>query len=132
MQVGPYAIHGKLLVKVCAAEGVHYVDLTGEPPFVAEMVKKHTDAALSTRALLVPSCGFDSVPSDLCAYLAAQALKKSAPEGSKPVEVGETVGLMKAVGGASGGTVATLSKSPVPITQPSRARADSPPTSQST
>lgn len=104
-------------MKVCAAEGVHYVDLTGEPPFVAEMIKKHTNTALSTRALLVPSCGFDSVPSDLCAYLAAQALKKSAPEGGKPVEVGETVGLVKAVGGASGGTVATLSKSSVTLTR---------------
>ena len=110
LQVGPYALHGKLLVKVCAAEGVHYVDLTGEPSFVGSMVKQHSAAAHSTRAILVPSCGFDSVPSDLCAYLAVQALKRSGAEGDKPVEVGETVGLMKAVGSASGGTLATLSK----------------------
>lgn len=29
--VGPYALYGAKLVKVCAEEGVHYCDLTGTP-----------------------------------------------------------------------------------------------------
>lgn len=32
LQVGPYALYGALLVKVCAENGVHYVDLCGELP----------------------------------------------------------------------------------------------------
>lgn len=29
-QVGPYMIYGALLVKACAENGVHYLDLTGK------------------------------------------------------------------------------------------------------
>ncbi len=96
---------------MCAAEGVHYVDLTGEPAFMGEMARLHSAAAQSTKALLVPACGFDSVPSDLCAYLAAKTLKEASVDGDEPVEVGKTVCFVEGAGGVSGGTFATLSKS---------------------
>jgi hypothetical protein len=43
--------------------------------------------------------GFDSVPSDLCSFLAVQRLK--------PHNVGEVKSLFKVKGGASGGTIAS-------------------------
>lgn len=33
---GPYTLYGKKLVESCARNGVHYLDLTGEPPFMHE------------------------------------------------------------------------------------------------
>ncbi|SCV68717.1 BQ2448_838 [Microbotryum intermedium] len=100
--VGPYARYGEPLVKACAENGVHYVDLTGEAPFVARMVKNHGRAAVSTKAIIIHACGYDSVPSDLCAYLVAQRLK------SAGAEVGPVRGIASFKGGVSGGTFATI------------------------
>ncbi|KDE03187.1 hypothetical protein MVLG_06307 [Microbotryum lychnidis-dioicae p1A1 Lamole] len=100
--VGPYARYGEPLVKACAENGVHYVDLTGEAPFVARMVKNHGRAAVSTKAIIIHACGYDSVPSDLCAYLAAQRLKAAG------AEVGPVRGIASFKGGMSGGTFASM------------------------
>lgn len=101
----PARTDGAPLVKACAENGVHYVDLTGEAPFVADMIKAHARSAVSTRALMLHSCGYDSVPSDLCAFLAVQRLKKIAGE---RVKVGEVSAAFSLQGGASGGTLASL------------------------
>lgn len=68
------------------------------------MIKEYGRAAISTQALIIHSCGFDSVPSDLCALLAVNRLKMVAGEN---VKVGEVTGSVVAVGGPSGGTIAT-------------------------
>src|SRR5688500_15321198 len=36
--VGPYVKYGEPLVKACAEHGTDYVDLTGEPEFVSQMI----------------------------------------------------------------------------------------------
>jgi short subunit dehydrogenase-like uncharacterized protein len=36
--VGPYTLYGKELVEACAASGTDYCDLTGEIPFIREMI----------------------------------------------------------------------------------------------
>lgn len=102
--VGPYTLYGSSLVKACAENGTHYVDLTGETAWIAQMIKEYGRAAISTQALIIHSCGFDSVPSDLCALLAVNRLKMVAGEN---VKVGEVTGSVVAVGGPSGGTIAT-------------------------
>ena len=66
--VGPYQLYGSELVRLCAAEGTHYVDLSGEPGWMHEMIEKHAATAASTGARIVHSCGFDSVPFDLGVY----------------------------------------------------------------
>ncbi|KAM0756386.1 NAD(P)-binding protein [Meredithblackwellia eburnea MCA 4105] len=102
--VGPFMRYGIPLVKACAENGIHYVDLTGEAPFVAKTISDFARPAVSTRAVLINSCGFDSVPSDLAAYLAVQQLKKAHPQG----KVGKVTGNVLFKGGMSGGTLATL------------------------
>ena len=42
---GPYAQIGAPMVAACVSGGAHYCDLTGEAPFVREMVDKHFDEA---------------------------------------------------------------------------------------
>lgn len=63
--VGPYQLYGSDLVAACAAAGTDYVDLCGEPTWMAQMIEAHSDAAKASGARIVFSCGFDSVPFDL-------------------------------------------------------------------
>lgn len=63
--VGPYALYGKPLVKACADSGTHYVDLSGEPLWMKQMIETHGAAAKASGARIVHSCGFDSIPFDL-------------------------------------------------------------------
>lgn len=39
-----------------------YLDITGEPQFIESMILKYDDEAKQTGALIVHSCGFDSIP----------------------------------------------------------------------
>ena len=43
--VGPYALYGSPLVKVCAESGTDYCDLTGEPQWIARMLAQHEATA---------------------------------------------------------------------------------------
>jgi short subunit dehydrogenase-like uncharacterized protein len=63
--VGPYLRHGRPLAQACADAGTHYCDLSGETLFVRSLLDGVEEAARRTGARIVPSCGFDSVPSDL-------------------------------------------------------------------
>lgn len=42
---GPYAKIGAPIVAACVAGEAHYCDLTGEAPFIRQMVDKHFDEA---------------------------------------------------------------------------------------
>ncbi len=63
--VGPYALYGELLVKLCALSGTDYCDLTGEAQWIKRMVERYENEARASGARIVHSCGFDSIPSDL-------------------------------------------------------------------
>ena len=71
--VGPYALYGSPLVKVCAETGTDYCDLTGEVQWIARMIEQHEETARQTGARIVHCCGFDSIPSDLGVYFLQQA-----------------------------------------------------------
>ena len=102
--VGPYQLYGSELVGLCAEEGTHYVDLSGEPGWMHEMIEKYTATAASTGARIVHSCGFDSVPFDLGVYF----LQEAAVErfGAPMPRVRGRVRAMQ--GEFSGGTAASL------------------------
>jgi short subunit dehydrogenase-like uncharacterized protein len=70
--VGPYVRYGRPLVDACARTGTHYLDLTGEVPFVRDVIDDLHDVAVASGARLVPSCGYDSIPSDLAVLLLAE------------------------------------------------------------
>ncbi|GEM06323.1 saccharopine dehydrogenase / Homospermidine synthase family protein [Rhodotorula toruloides] len=101
--IGPYLIHGEPLV--CAEEGVHYVDLTGENPFIYKTNQKYGRIALENKATIIHCCGFDSIPSDIGAFLAVQRLKQV---GGDEVRAGKVRTAFKAKGGMSGGTLASI------------------------
>ncbi len=102
--VGPYQRGGEALLKACIDAGTHYLDLCGEPAWMAAMIRRHDAAARERGARIVFSCGFDSVPFDL-GVLALQQLSLSRT-GRPLAEVQSRVLEMK--GGFSGGTAASL------------------------
>ncbi len=102
--VGPYAYYGSLLVKTCAELGTHYVDLTGEVPWMREMIDSHHITAEKSGAKIVHSCGFDSIPSDMGTFYIQQQAKEQLGAPLKNVRFS----LTKAKGGVSGGTFASI------------------------
>lgn len=102
--VGPYALYGEPLVKVCAETGTDYCDLTGEVQWIKRMIDRYEVVAKKSGARIVHSCGFDSIPSDLGVhFLEREALATFGKPAGK-VKMG-----VKAIrGGMSGGTVASM------------------------
>jgi short subunit dehydrogenase-like uncharacterized protein len=101
--VGPYQLHGEPLVRACADAGTDYVDLCGEPLWMAQMIARHEAAARASGARIVFSCGFDSIPFDLGVVFAqAEAQRRF---GQPLQRVRGRVRVMK--GGFSGGTMAS-------------------------
>ena len=102
--VGPYQLYGSKLVESCAKNGTDYVDLTGEPGWMYEMISAHKETAQKSGARIVFSCGFDSIPFDLGVYFVQNAAKEKFGKPAPHVR-----GRVKAMNGEfSGGTVASL------------------------
>jgi len=102
--VGPYALYGEPLVKVCAETGTDYCDLTGEVQWIRRMIHAHEPAARKSGARIVHCCGFDSIPSDLGVYFLQQRARERFGRPCTEVKM-----RVKAVrGGFSGGTAASM------------------------
>jgi short subunit dehydrogenase-like uncharacterized protein len=68
--VGPFELLGRPVVDAAVAAGVHYIDSTGEPEFMTWAYETHSSAVTS----VIPACGYDYVPSDCAASVAASML----------------------------------------------------------
>lgn len=101
--VGPYALYGEPLVKLCAATGTDYCDLTGEVQWIRQMIQQYEPLAQQSGARIVHCCGFDSIPSDLGVYYLQQQAQQhwGQPCGQVKMRV------KAAQGGVSGGTAAS-------------------------
>jgi len=101
--VGPFLRYGTPVVEACLRHGTDYADITGETPWVRGLLDRYADEAVASGARLVPFCGFDSVPSDLGAFLVARTCQR---------ELGQDCVSVKAAfrmkGGLNGGTLATM------------------------
>ena len=72
---GPFALYGTPIVDACVRFGTHYVDITGETPWMREIAGRYHAPAASGGTRMIPCCGFDSVPSDLGAMLMARHIR---------------------------------------------------------
>jgi short subunit dehydrogenase-like uncharacterized protein len=102
--VGPYQRYGEGLLAACVRAGTDYVDLCGEPNWMAAMIAKYEKAAKQSGARIVFSCGFDSIPFDLGVYFLQHETRERF--GQPAQRVRGRVRSMK--GGFSGGTLASM------------------------
>jgi short subunit dehydrogenase-like uncharacterized protein len=98
---GPFALYGNAIVDACVRLKTHYVDITGETPWIRDLIDRYHDRAASNGTRIIPACGFDSVPSDLGTYLVVRYMQR---------ELGVPCEAVKAYfqlyGGFNGGTLA--------------------------
>ncbi|WP_395646016.1 saccharopine dehydrogenase family protein [Terricaulis sp.] len=102
--VGPYQLYGEPLVAACVKTGTDYVDLCGEPNWMAEMIAKYEAQAKASGARITFSCGFDSIPFDGGVFFLQQEYAKR--YGGPAKNVRGRVRKMK--GTFSGGTMASM------------------------
>lgn len=102
--VGPYYLYSSPVVEACAKSGTHYIDATGETPWIKSIITSYEAAAKSSGAIIIPSVGLESAPSDLIAYKAVQLIRNIWDCG-----VMDMVGSIHELktSGASGGTLAS-------------------------
>ena len=98
---GPFWRYSRYLVASCAQQGVHYLDITGEPQYVVHNINHHAASARASGAKIISMCGVDSIPSDLATYRMVSWLRE------QKATPGAVTGIFDGMGGFSGGTVAT-------------------------
>jgi short subunit dehydrogenase-like uncharacterized protein len=99
---GPFALYGNAIVDACVRWGTHYVDITGETPWVRELCDRYHEKAASDGTRIIPCCGFDSVPSDLGTYLVVRYMQRELGTSCRSVKA-----YFQLYGGFNGGTLAS-------------------------
>ncbi len=82
--VGPFLRFGEPAVRAAAEKGAHYLDSTGEGPFIREVFEEWGPIAAANGTGLLTAFGFDYVPGNLAAAL---ALAEAGPD-AVAVDVG--------------------------------------------
>jgi short subunit dehydrogenase-like uncharacterized protein len=100
--VGPFVRWGQPAVLAAIAARAHYLDCTGEPPFIRTVFERHAGGAREAGCGLLTAMGYDYVPGNLAGAL---ALRDAGPDATR-VDVAYFVGGDRA-GQFSGGTRAS-------------------------
>ena len=93
---GPFNKYSDNLVTQCVEAGTHYLDITGENIWVRDLIDKHHEAAEKKQIKIIPSCGYDSIPSDMGCFYLQRSLNQ---------ELQRIDGYHRGNGGVSGGTI---------------------------
>ncbi|KAJ5102211.1 hypothetical protein NUU61_004433 [Penicillium alfredii] len=103
--VGPYHLYSTPVVEACAANGTHYVDATGETPWIRYIIDKYHESAKANGAIIIPSVGVESAPADILAWSLVKRVREDLS--SQTRSINSTIKEMKS-SGASGGTLNTI------------------------
>ena len=102
--VGPFAKWGEPALRAAVDKGAHYIDSTGEPPFIRAVFETWGPRAKEASVALLTAMGYDYVPGNLAGAL---ALRDAGPKATS-VDVGYYAVGPLSVAGVSGGTRASL------------------------
>lgn len=69
---GPFGLYGEGVVRAAIEARAHYLDTTGEQPFVKQVLHEYGRPAANAGVGLVPGMGFDYLPGDLLCHLTAE------------------------------------------------------------
>jgi short subunit dehydrogenase-like uncharacterized protein len=102
--VGPFVKWGAPAARACIGKGAHYIDSTGEPPFIRKMFEHYGPQAAAAGIGMLTAFGYDWVPGNLAGALAL------AEAGERAVRIDTGYFMTGEVGtsGMSGGTRASL------------------------
>jgi short subunit dehydrogenase-like uncharacterized protein len=101
--VGPFARWGEPAVRAAIGAGAHYLDSTGETPFIRTVFERFGPQAAAAGCGLVTALGYDWVPGNLAGALAL----RDAGEAATRVDVGYFMTGGGGAGAMSGGTRAS-------------------------
>ena len=109
---GPYTLYGRPVIEACVSNGAHYMDLTGEIPFVRQMIDAYDARAAEAGVKVVQVSGFEALPPDLAVLLVAETARERFGEGLAEVDVEVSVagppGMPRPSDMISGGTLQSL------------------------
>jgi short subunit dehydrogenase-like uncharacterized protein len=112
--VGPYTLYGRPVIEACIAAGTHYADLTGEIPFVRQMIDASGAAAEKAGVKIVNVSGFEALPADLAVALAADTARERWSEELATADLGVEMitpgGSLKPADAISGGTLQSIAE----------------------
>ena len=102
--VGPFTRFGAPAAAAASAAGAHYIDSTGEPPFIREVFERYGVAAERSGAGMLTAFGYDFVPGNLAGAIALEQAGQDAVR----IDVGYFVTGRTTRNSLSGGTQASL------------------------
>jgi len=70
--VGPFHYFGKLVVEASAKAGVHYLDTTGEIPYIDDVAKQFGDEFEAAGKILAPCTSYMYTPLEIAAHIALE------------------------------------------------------------
>ncbi len=98
--VGPFMRYGITALEAAISKKAHYIDSTGEPEFVRQVIQHYGERAIQAKITLLTAAAYDYVPGQC---VAALAIEKSGPTANR-VDVGY-YGVGETLVKLSGGTI---------------------------
>jgi short subunit dehydrogenase-like uncharacterized protein len=102
--VGPFVKFGHPAAAAASTKGAHYLDSTGEPPFIRSVFERYDPVARGNECGMLTAFGYDFVPGNLAGALAL----REAGEDAVRVDTGYFFTGATGSGDMSGGTRASL------------------------
>ena len=94
---GPFSKYSDPLVAACVEERTHYLDISGETPWMRSLIDRYHHRVEQDQVMIIPAAGFDSIPSDLGVWLLRDL--------GTPLHEVDVAYTLK--GGLNGGTIAS-------------------------
>lgn len=104
--VGPFELLGRPVVQAAVEASVHYIDSTGEPDFMQWAYDTFPNAGTA----IVPACGYDYVPADCAAAVAAATLDGPAER----IAIGYSIRNMKPTRGTARSALGAIMSTDTP------------------
>ena len=73
---GPFVSFGEPVLAAAVETGTHYLDTTGEQPYMRMAFERYGPGAARAGVAVIPAMGFDYVPGDMLAALTAEGMQE--------------------------------------------------------
>ena len=71
---GPFVRYGEPVLRAAVETSTHYLDTTGEQPYIQMAFERYGPGAAEAEVAVVPAMGFDFAPGDMLAALTAEGM----------------------------------------------------------